>query len=706
MAVTTLDITTHLLQRAPAQRVYLRNRWNSAWELQPHLYCTMTRSGIAPTPALAQLHWLYGLIQQPTDNSITEYPPLEVLGWFVKIETDWIKPDGSTETKKHFGYISEEDRERRGTLVQGGMNYSSGQQHLIAVGIDYLYRRQRIDRALVRKLSGSQHEIRRGITFNAENPVNRNTGNRSAGVAGGGHYVFEEDLANASYWSTRNIIEYLHRVFRPLGSNDFDLMDWVLDSPYLTLLPNSDRPRVEAHDRTLGEVFDELMNRRRGLGWHVFVDDEENKPYIRPLSLTGTPVTMPEGWTLEAARNQINIYSDEAVQQISPIIKRSILSQYDQVKVIGERIRSVFTVSAADSTLEADWTAAQRSAYNAGASALGDYPGDAADTALREAANDRVRRRPDLDRVYSCFKLTDTLSYVRDGLGGTLTPWLPSEANAAQPESVYRPELRLLPYLPIDEHEIAGEARQYMRPLVVVLVKDTDGDRYMPIDQLGQLARVEELGDGNGFRWSGHVRMAEHDAAFWVHTSGKPQHVLASNASDFVALTDGSDDRDPPEIDWRSDLVATVCVEAQRNVEMVWPASVTITDSDSVRRLLIDLGEAARLDYIATGTVLGLSDDGELVHQTGGVYLRDDRFKMQALAKQAWIWYQRVRQAVRVSFAGYYPGVNEGDYLVEIGNADDAETIEAVVSQVEHDFVRGVTTIHTDYAEIDFRRIV
>lgn len=704
MPVTTINITTHLLQQSPAQRVYIRRRWNTDWAWQPHLYCTGTRATVAPALALAQLHWLYGLIQQPSDDVVTEYPPLDILGWFVKIETDWVKPDGSIETHKHYGVVTEEDRERRGTLVEGGLNYSSGQQNLLVFGLEYLYRRQRVDRSRVEKLNLSLAEIRRALTFNDVNTVNRNKGNRSIGIGGDGHYLFTEDLENVRFWSTNNIVNYLHRMFRPLGSNDFDLMDWTLDSPYLTLLPSDDKPRVECHGRTLGEIFDEVMNRRRGLGWCVFIDEATEKPFIRPLSLSSIPVNMPDGWTLEAARNQYNLYSDEAVQQLSPVIKRSLLAQYDQVKVIGERIRSVFTVSKEDATLEEDWTAAQAEDYNEGASTLGDYPTDVVE---QEAANDRVRRRPDLERVYACWKLPSALSYVGDGVGGALGPWLPSASNAANPEPIYRPELRLLPYLPIDEHDIAGESRQYMRPLVLARVFEGEDDCYIPIDQIGTLARVEDTGDGNGFRWSGHVRMAEHDAGFWIQTAGKPQHVLASNAGlDFDPLADGSDDRDPPELDWREDIIATVCVEAQRNVEAVWPATATITESDSVRRLLIELGDDARLDYIAAGTVIGLEEDGKLLHQTGGVYIRDDRTKMLALAKQAYVWYQRVRQAVVFSFAGYYPGFRAGDYLVEIGNEDDAEPVEAIISQIEHDFVRGVTTIHTDYAEIDFRRVL
>ncbi len=704
MPVTDLTLETQLLQRAPVQRVYLRRRWGVAWELQPHLFCTNMRTTIAPNVAMAQLHWLYGLVQQPTDAVPTEYPPLEILGWFVKIELDVLQPDGSTTTHRHYGLISEEDRERRGLLTQGSVSVLSGQQTFVAVGIEYLYRRQRIDRSLVEKVIGLQATIRRGLTFNDQNQNtnDRSRGNRSTGVAGGGHYVFAEDLSTSSFWSTRTAVEYLHRVFRPLGSSDFDFMDWQLDAPYMDLLPDGDKPRVESHGRTLGELFDELMNRRRGLGWMVFVDEEENRPYIRPLSLSSTAVAMPDAWTLLPAKNQFNLYSDSAVQQLSPVIKRSLLAQFDQVRVVGERVRSVFSVSAADGTLEADWTTDQRNAYNTGASGLGGYPTDRDE---REAAHARVRNRPDLARVFACFRLPATdLNYVRDGIGGTLVPWLPSEVDAAIADTVYRPELRLQSYLPIEEHSDDGK-KQYLRPLVVVRVA-TGPDRYLLIDQLGQLAKIEELGDGNGFKWSGHVRMAEHDAALWISTSGKPQHVLASDAADFSPVGDGSDDRDPPEINWREDLIATVCVEAPRHVEAVWPATATITDADSVRRLVIEIGDHGRLDYLAAGTVLGLEEDGSLVHQTGGVYLRDDRLRMRALARQAYVWYQRVRQAVQLRLAGIYLGLTEGDYIVSLGNADDPEPVEAVVSSLEFDLVNVSTTIHTDFAEIDFRRIV
>jgi hypothetical protein len=700
---TILNVATHLLQRAPAQRVYLRRRWGVEWAWQPHLYCRRARQAIQPAGASAELHWMFGLIQHPGDQTPQVYPPLEILGWFVKVEFDVTDAAGAVTTHTHYGVVVDEDRERRGDQRVADAWVPSGQQAILTQGLDYLYRRQRIDRARVEKLDLSLAEVRRGLTFNAENPVSSSHGNRSVGLGGDGHYLFTEDLANGRFWSTNNIVNYLHRVFRPLGSNDFDLMDWQLDAPHLTILSSDDRPRLEAHGRTLGDLFDELMNRRRGLGWTVFVDDDDQFPFIRPLSLASTPVDMPDGWTLEPARNQYALHSDRAVQQLAPIVKRSLAAQYDQVRAVGERIRSVFSISKPDSTLDQDWAASQRSEYNAGASGLGDYP---ADTDQREAANTQVRARPNLERVFACFKLPANLSFVGDGVGGALEPWLPDETGTTY-ERTYRPELRILPYLPIAEQAVAGEATQPMRLLALVRVKEGDTDKYVPIDRLGQLAKVEELGDGNGFKWSAHVRPAEHDAAIWIHTAGKPQHVLAANAGlDFSPLGDGSDDREPPELDWREDLLCTVCVEAQRQVEAVWPASVTITDRDSVRRLVIEVGAAARLDYLAPGTVLGLDDDGKLVHQTGGIYLRDDRQKLRTLARQAFIWYQRVRQAVILPFAGTYTGLREGDYLTEVGSADTAEPIEAVVSSVEYDFQDGRTTIQTDYAELDFRQVI
>lgn len=701
---TAINVSTHLLQRAPTQRVYLRQRWGDAWVEYPGLFCTSLRGAVAPAIPQAEFHWLYGPVQYAGETAPSYRPPLDVLGWFVKTELDVTAADGAVSTIKNYGVIWEEDRERRGRQMFGGQLTASGQQHLVAFGLEFLYRRQRVDKSIIEKLDGSEATIHRGLTFNGPNLVDRDRGNRSASINGSLHYRFTENLAAAAAWSTNNIVNYLHRVFKPLAAGEFDTMDWQLDSASLSILSSDDRPVLDAHLRTLGELLDALVNRRRGLGWMVFVNTVGalEYPFIRFLSLASTSVIMPDGWTLPAAERQYTLDTDDAVQALSPIIKRSLSAQYDQVRVVGERIRAVFTVSAADDTLAADWTAAQRNLYNAGASTQGDYPSE---TFEREAANDRVRRRQDLARVFACFKLPTTFAYVGDGVGGAAVPWLPDVMGGA-PEPLFRPEFRLLPFLPIEEHAIAGEATQYLRPLVLLRVKDAADDVYMPIDQLGQLARVEEYGDGNGARWSGHVRMSEHDAGFWVHTSGAPQHVLAGDAaSDFVSLGDGSDDREPPQYDWREDLLATVAAEAQRHVEAVWPADGTITQVDMVRRLWIDIGEQGRLDYLAEGTVIGLEEDGKLVHQGAGAFLRDDRTRMQTLARQAYVWYQRIRQAVSLPFAGIYTGLAVGDYLVEVGTATDAEPIEAIVSSVEHDLLNGRTTIQTDYAELDFRRI-
>lgn len=711
MAVTTLNIPTRQLQYAPTQAVYVRQRWNSPWVPIPNLFCTQVWDAVSPSTAGATFDWVAGHAMHPTDAKYEVYTQLELLGWFYKVELTSRTATNLYETATHYGILWTEDRTRHGTRTIGnpGVPLRTARQSLIGRGLDILYRRQPISGTWFRTFAGEEKFIERGLVFNDGNLVNRARGNRAPEAVQEQYYLFTEDLERAEFWSTRTIVEYLHRSFVPLGSQEFDYMGWALDTNFLNVLPQDDRPVIDPHGRTLGDVFDELMNRTRGLGWMVSV--RNNKPYIRPLSLTGRAIDMPSGWTLEPARDQYELHTDTAIQQFSPVIKRTMSAQFDEVTARGAPIRSCFTVANADATLERGWTVAQKDAYNAGASALANYPSEIFE---REQWNARARAAPSLEQVYAYFVLSGELARVHTETAGAAQDWLPNRDEDG-PEPIYRPALRVLPFLPFPQHGEAAESEPKPLQRLMVLVKvgenEETGDegtetieKWIPIEQLGQLAAVEDIADGNGFRWSANVRPAEHDAGLWIHVVGAPRHVLAADSAlDFDPLPNGEDDRPPPQLDWRTELLATVFVEAHRQVEERYPANVN--GVDSVRRLVIEMGDAAHLDYVVEGTVIGLEEDGKLVRQPTSEYLRDDRPQLAELARLAWIWYSRLRQAMTLSFKGYFASLPVGGYLVTLGSGNDAEPIEAIVSSVAYDCMRGETTIQTDYAELDFRRI-
>ncbi|MGE3666635.1 MAG: hypothetical protein AB7G51_08430 [Steroidobacteraceae bacterium] len=710
MALTTLTLGGNLFRTAPRPRVFVRQRWNIDWTEITNLRCTSIRQCAAPDVGAITIAWRFGPGRLTDGTVFEQVSELSLLGWFVKVEVAYTDAAGDAQTYRAYGVIWEEDHERKGRQREGTEWLLSGEQTYIAYGLEFLYRRQIVDRTLFRKLTGSIQEIRRALEFNAPNPfqVNENDqdhGNCSVATVVSDVHLFDEDLENAQPWTTRKIVRYLHHVFAPLGSNDWDRMQWTLDPAYVKYLPVDDRPRLAPHGRELGSVLDELLDRRRGLSWYVTVDEANNRPLVRPFSLAGDVIALPDGGTVEPNEAQFTLYSDRATEAGPIMIKRSLNAQFDQVRVRGERVRSCFSVSFADGTLEPDWTTAERNQYNAGASALGGYP---ADTAEREEWNARARSKEELSRVFCCFRLPDTFSSVRDGLGGTEVSWLPSlEATGSSPgtaEPIYRPDCRLLNELPLRDLTDAGRAKRYLAPMVFVRVAAGDVDKYHPIEKLAELAQIEELGDGAGVRWSAYVRMAQHDAALWLEVSGGFRHALAKHASDFVAIADGSDDRLAPQYDWRADLVATVAMEAQRHVEAVWPEDAALGETDALRRLVIEIGDRGRLDYMPQGTVEGLDEDGKLRHRTGSLYLRDDRVMMRELARRAFLWYAKVRQAVRLPVQGFYPLLPIGGFVREIGDPEGTESIEAAVTSVEFDFVRSSSVIQTDFAELDYRQ--
>lgn len=708
--MTAVTIPAVVTASAPAHEVYVRQRWADDWVLEPYLFALSAKQSAMPDISEAHLEWRYGEIVQHDDRAFRSYSLRDWLGWYVRI----VIAPGTADQVTWIGVIQEQEDARLGKRINAaGGTVPTGLQHVVAFGLEVFLRRAFIRTSIVAEGAGTK-TVNEAIPFNEPNP-RANQGNRSANRGPDGVHVFTEDLDNAAWWSTRDIVEYLLFYYAPRDAEGFDRFTWQVAFSF-PALPTWDRPHKDVQGMTLDQVLLDLIDRGRLMAWMVDVDaTPAGAPVlITMLSFADQLLSLPSGATIAANPQPREVDFDNSVWSEATPLRTSASHRVDKVTVRGARATATFSLSPLDSTLESDWTAADETSYEAGHS--GDAGYAALDVEERERANDLVRSQDALSRVYASFKLPDDWDgKINDGEGtGTLAVWMPS-INAAtgqddfvNPEPIYRPAVRFLSELPaLRQTDATAEASEFLRPLAVINIKNAAPRRYAAVEQLGRLAGVEGEGGndadgkGGGLRFSGHLRMAEHDAAVSLRISGAPQHVIAGD--DFTPLGAGEDDRWLPQLAWSDNLIVTVAAES-RWVEV---SEKTGAEADAELEVIIDLRDAARLDWIARDTIKGLTADGQLDRQGSGEFVRDDRPMMRDVAALAAAWYSVPRTALSLTVRRHFTGLAVGDLITTFGSAGFGQhEANSLVTAVTYDLVQVTTSIETEFAQLNPRALI
>ena len=145
-----------------------------------------------------------------------------------------------------------------------------------------------------------------------------------------------------------------------------------------------------------------------------------------------------------------------------------------------------------------------------------------------------------------------------------------------------------------------------------------------------------------------------------------------------------------------------------KTIQAQVPAALT-GPQDAVRLLVIDAGRRAELHYVAPGTVVD-TDDGQLERHAGG-FIRDDRPWLQDLARLAFEWYGRQRQAFTLSYRQASGLFYVGDLITTIGKAATLETVRTVITEVRIELAQSTNDVHrtsirTQWAELDALQLI
>lgn len=735
---TAVSIPQKLLRDVEAVTVYTREQWSDEWAEQPHLWADYCNWVANPSISTAGFTWVYGELMRTDEIEFGDVEPLDVVRHWVKISIA-LSDDADGNARDPlcwYGRIEEVAENQEGAAIReeagAETRVARGMQKLVAYGLELVLTRQQVLTCWYLFDTDWEKQLGRAITFNEPNQK-LDAGNRTMDPGPQGTYIFAGDLSDAAdctAWTTRNVVEYLARYHTPVDDDGNNTLQFSVEADGADLLPDNDKPVVRAHGRTLKDLLDELMNRRRALGYTLEVDEGASElghdlVVIRPFTFADNDVLDDDNNVLlQANPDQKTIDYDKNPDVDPAQLKFSAGQVYDQVIARGDRILCVGTFSVYDDTLEAGWTAAEQTEYNAGASGEPDYPA-VDEVAKRAQRNADYRSQEHLRRVYRYFDVPPEWDEkVTDGRGGAANHLFPyDEFVDLVPDlwdaAFYAPHLKFERYLPLKtDHDYsaadltpdavvdntpAGKAWEYRRPYVLLELQDeiAEADKYHEVEQLASCAEVEFTGDGEGRKFCCSVRVQEDNLGIVVHVQGAPQYVIAAN--DFVR-PDASDALGST-FDW-ADMILTAAIRSDRCVEMKHPNPI-VEDEDVLRILVIDARERAQMHYVAPGTVVGLLD-GDLVATSGGGLVRDDRDWLDQLARVAYQWYGTQRQALTLGYRQVIgpDALTIGDLIVTVGSGETEQDVRSVVTEIRVDFAQTEndvhrTMIHTQWAELD-----
>jgi hypothetical protein len=734
----TRPVNGDIFRTSPTVTVYTRPRWSAAWYLQSRMHCNRVRFGCSPEGSSAEFVVDLGAERTIDTPSILHHMErLEVLNYYVRVEilhSKFIVDDpvelatylaehpGATVTTDGFhtyvqdaaefwyGIIVDDGGPRDGARYyaaapEGGVTpvavrVLSGTQLLQAVGLEYIFDHVYIDKAYFEAPSAVVGSATLGqpITFNEPDNF-ADKGNRAAALSADNVYLFTEDLADAEYWSTKEIVKYLIEMFQPVDWDAVEHLPLSLTVNALATLPTWDRPIVRCEGRTLRDVLNQLCDRRRQLLWSITVDEDvgegENAAIkIDVANFVPETITLPSGETQEANANLRQIDFDEALD-VSATLTESVRHKCEQVVVRGDKKRSCFSLAYDDGTLVSDWKAADETAYE-------DGPAELVGTTAEQTRQIIEYRRADRFRqVYSYFKVPDDWDYEVGNAEGSAASVGADELRINPDlqediEWIYRPKLRFSRKLfrELSTTAATDSAQDAPVPFGVIVVEDGS---FRFIDKLAETDGMIDRGAGKGRCWSASLRMRDDCPGVIVKVSGAQQLAIAESEFGGAAGTKEL----PRLLDWK-DMIVTVAAELHANVEVKYPETADLagTEVDAIKRVYVDVGDAGRLDYVVPSTVTDL-DDGQLVRDADGGYVRDDREWMEDLARYVYGWYGITRQAFQFSMKQILGLLKVGELITKIGSDDLEETVNSVVVGVTYDFNQQTTTVDTAFSNLD-----
>jgi hypothetical protein len=688
---------------------YTKTAWADSWTEQPLLQAISITDQVAPGHSSAMLRYRYGKAMLPAMGSRAEDTAIGTIargGLIAKYVKIVVSGLGTW-----WGVIVDLTDARSGAL---GGTVSSGVEQYTAFALTWFLDQVPILKTHFRAASTTEI-IDRCIPFNGGTDGQRRANRVSWKNYDSTNKVFTDRTRTAApeAWTAANAIEYVFDKFAPRNAADAILIPFALQSGALSFL-DYEIGMIEYEGQTPWQLINRLIDHKRGLGCHAIIDSNTVKLVV--WSQNAASITLPSGSSIPANPNTMTYDFDSAVNVSQVSVSSTAVAKYDQVIVRGERAGSVFSVRPA-TNMEKDWTSADQTKYDQGASLKPGYSVLASD-ADKQAANNDARASDPLARVYSWWKPKATWDgrSATDPATGTAPFCFPKIDSDGVPDTgtaavIQHAGLRVETFLPL---------RQGVDYSAAAITPDTDGsddsetEFIPPILLLKSEAirgstsdagwihgeRLNQSVSANSskrpYDYSVDLSVREDAPGLIFRTVGQPQHYLAKDL--FVpalgAENLSSDAFNSP--DW----IATIYMLQDQWCRAQWPLQASLPSLDLIRPLTLQVA-GAHMDYVVPGTIVAV-DAGELKKSALGGYVRDDREKLKDIARLAYAWHGQTRRIMQLSFKGITSGFSLGYLITSIGSGGLSETVNTCVTSITYDLAAGTTSLSTSFGELDF----
>lgn len=696
---------------------YVKTTWAQAWQEAPLLVCQSMTDAVAPSHSTATFSQTYGtelwpqIGSRPADQNPTQVEKPDLLNKYVKVET--------TTGVTWYGVIVDVDDEQGGTLDQ----IPTGQLTITAIGLTFLLERSEPINKTFFKTSSGIGSIDVAIPFNAGTDGRRGRDRTAVGNYDPLVKVFTDKTrtVDAALWTAANAFEYLIDRFSPVDVNGSKRLPLHISEASKACL-SYELARIDYAGSTIWQALNAIVDRRRGLLLYSIINQAGQLELVVD---TGTPtsITLPSNANVPANRNQRTYSFDDAIGVESVQLKKSAVQQYDQVLCRGEKAGVVCTltpkaIEGQTVQMIPDWQESEQTAYNDAASNDADYS-TLSDTS-KAAANADIRATDEVSRVYSWWRLdTDWNGYSHNvGTVDTVAAFgVNSETGLIDTDvvaDVWPEGLRFADFMPLrPQIDYTGDvtpatdsgdqySQDYLPPAVFIqldpigsLVGD---DGWVHAERLN--AAVDSGDVKREYQWSVQLIIRDDVPGIILQVVGGQQHYLAQ---DLYVSNGTYEDIPSNEGVNHKDWLATVYLPLQFHVFAKYPQDVSLQTGDMKKVLTLQIPDAW-LDWLAPGTVVSVKS-GEL-QQTNGGWLRDDRQRLEDIARLAFEWYSQPRQSLSIAFDGIVSDMSVGQMVTAISQGGVTQTVNTVVTSVQLNLQQGTTNVTTSFVELDFVGLV
>lgn len=699
--------------------VEIRADWNAGdWEPIPYLTALSATQTVAPAISTATFRLDYGeLTREDRQSFDVEAPLTDLVDKFVRILAvqEGTGGKGAKLEPIWVGYFSADAFDVHGDAA-GTTKIRRGVQAITARGLEFLLYRTIITDALVTQTvfdigaqtsEDKEFTIGRAPAFNgAESGGLPNLGNRTtskltiADPPAAGPFENHKFSLDGAVWNYLDVLNYLRGFFMnrvlSIPQKTKRLPEFGLSGQFQDLAQFNSV--IDQEGKSVGQLLNELMDRRNGYGWMVRtggepdpVSQDPDAVFIHVFSTFGEDIRF-EGFKFTANQEQIDWDFADQIEVDKAVVVENRQDAFDQVIVRGARILSCFSVSFKDQNLEKAWTLGEELNYRNGAGSDDD-----------PSANIAARNTDTLDHVFTHFRLSPEWDWTAgDGEGELVLNALVGNANPAFDaagrfiEDIEAPRPGFWNFdesfersLPLADFPLGTGFR---RPLI--FAKDPDGkwhELHKPAD-LASFAATIRITDGD---WG--IRLSLQNGANETMARNHWSTILPKAKPGVFAV-----DEEPPW-DWQ-DLIVTIAARTDQHLEVI--VQITNTGDTDAPRIKLISDPTAEWWQILPQTVL-VALNGGLEHfeteEVTGI-LRDDGDRLRSIAALARVWYGVSRAEVRVTLDYIALHAWPGSFIRDIAGSAHPTEVNTIVTQRQWDFVNRKTIISTGYVELNVVR--